>query len=127
MLFPTKAAVSSTFRWLSATRQVLDERLAEQMFLAVKHFRFPKGGTYPTVFSDDELRQINLPTLLLIGDHEVTLHNGQNRIASCFTSRPKPCCLHKPLAPCPGDYAYPLRTGDDTWFPLAKPCQVPPW
>lgn len=71
MLFPTRARLHRTFQWLSATGQVIDERLADQMFLAVKHFKFPKGGIFPTVFSDEELRGLRLPTLLLVGEHEV--------------------------------------------------------
>jgi pimeloyl-ACP methyl ester carboxylesterase len=71
MFFPTRARLHRTIQWLSATGQVVDERLVDQMFLAVKHFQFPKGGIYPTVFSDAELRRLRLPTLLLVGDHEV--------------------------------------------------------
>jgi len=71
MLFPTRARVHKTFRWLSATGQMVDERLADQMFLAVRHFRFPKGGTYPQLFSDDQLARLRPPVLLLVGDHEV--------------------------------------------------------
>lgn len=70
MLFPTRPRLRRTVRWLSATGQV-DEWLAELMFLAVKHFRFPKRGIYPTVFSDDELRGLRVPTMLLLGEHEV--------------------------------------------------------
>ncbi|MDF2627537.1 MAG: carboxylesterase [Symbiobacteriaceae bacterium] len=71
MLLPSKDRVRGTFRWLSANGQVVDERLAEQMYLAVRHFRFAKGGVFPTVYTDDELRRLRPPTLLLIGDHEV--------------------------------------------------------
>jgi pimeloyl-ACP methyl ester carboxylesterase len=71
MLLPSKERVRGTFRWLSANGQVVDERLAEQMYLAVRHFRFAKGGVFPTVYTDDELRSLRPPTLLLIGDHEV--------------------------------------------------------
>lgn len=71
MLLPSNERVRGTFRWLSANGQVVDERLAEQMYLAVRHFRFAKGGVFPTVYTDEELRGLNLPTLLLIGDHEV--------------------------------------------------------
>jgi len=71
MLLPSRERVRSTFRWLSATRQVVDERLAEQMYLAVRHFRFAMGGVFPTVYTDHELRRLHRPTLLLIGDHEV--------------------------------------------------------
>lgn len=77
MLFPSRARIQRTCQWLSAPGQVADERLADQMFLAVKHFRFPKGGIYPTVFSDDELRMLHLPTLLLIGNHEVIYDPNQ--------------------------------------------------
>jgi len=71
MLFPSRGRVDGVLRWLSAKGQVVDERLAEQMFQAGKHFRFPKGGIYPTVFSDDELMSLSLPTMLLIGEREV--------------------------------------------------------
>lgn len=71
LLFPSRASVDSTFRWLSAKGEVVDEDLAGQMYLAVKSFRFPQGGTYPTVFSDEELKKVEQPTLLLLGDHEV--------------------------------------------------------
>jgi pimeloyl-ACP methyl ester carboxylesterase len=71
MLFPSRNRIHNTFRWLSGSRQMIDERLAEQMFLAVRHFQFPKGGIYPSVFPDAELRQLSVPTLLLLGEHEV--------------------------------------------------------
>lgn len=71
VLFPTKWVVDSAFRWMSGTGEVVDQGLAEQMYLAIKHFRFPKGGTYPTVFTDDELQSVRVPTLLLIGGREV--------------------------------------------------------
>ena len=43
------------------------------MYLGLKHFRVPPetARVMPTVFSDDELRAMRVPTLLLIGDHEV--------------------------------------------------------
>lgn len=71
MLFPTRARLYRTVQWLSASGQVVDERLADHMFLAIKHFRFPKGGVFPTVFAEDELMRLRLPTLLLIGEREV--------------------------------------------------------
>ena len=45
----------------------------ELMYLGLKHFRMPPetSRVMPTVFSDDELRAMRVPTLLLIGDHEV--------------------------------------------------------
>src|SRR3954452_16031403 len=43
------------------------------MYLGLKHFRVHRETSRirPTVFSDDELRAMRVPTLLLIGDHEV--------------------------------------------------------
>jgi len=40
------------------------------MYLGLKHFRIPRG-VIPTVFSDSELRAVQVPTLLLLGDREV--------------------------------------------------------
>lgn len=79
MIFPSRARIHRTFQWLSAPGQTIDERLADQMFLGVKHFRFPKGGIYPTVFADEELRMLRLPTLLLIGHREVIYDPTQAR------------------------------------------------
>jgi len=72
VLFPTRVTVNSFMRWLGFTgigaRPVLD-----LMYLGLKHFRvLPETSrVMPTVFSDDELRAMRVPTLLLIGDHEV--------------------------------------------------------
>jgi len=43
------------------------------MYLVMKHFRLPQETMriMPSVFSDDELRALDLPVLLLIGDREV--------------------------------------------------------
>jgi len=72
VLIPTRVTVNSFMRWLGFTgtgaRPVLD-----LMYLGLKHFRVPPetSRVMPTVFSDDELRSMRVPTLLLIGDHEV--------------------------------------------------------
>jgi pimeloyl-ACP methyl ester carboxylesterase len=71
LFFPTRAAVRKSLQWLSAAGHAVDERLADQMFQAARHFRFPKDGIYPTVFTDDELRRLCMPALLLVGDREV--------------------------------------------------------
>jgi pimeloyl-ACP methyl ester carboxylesterase len=72
VVLPTRFTVNSFMRWLGVTatnaRTVL-----ELMYLGLKHFRVPPetARVMPTVFSDDELRGMRVPTLLLIGDHEV--------------------------------------------------------
>lgn len=75
-LVPTRLTVNSCFGWMgfkdtpgdTVTRCVLD--LA---YLGLKHFRFlPETARIaPSVFSDDELRALHMPVLLLIGDREV--------------------------------------------------------
>ncbi len=66
----SRRLVYRTFRWLSVQGERFDKYVPELMFLAVKHFQYPKGGIYPSVFSDDELRRLAAPCLLLIGDQE---------------------------------------------------------
>jgi pimeloyl-ACP methyl ester carboxylesterase len=70
--FPTRVTVNAFMRWLGFTggpaRPVLD-----LMYLGLKHFRIPVETLRigPTVFPDEELRGMRVPTLLLIGDREV--------------------------------------------------------
>jgi pimeloyl-ACP methyl ester carboxylesterase len=74
--FPTRLTVNSCFAWMgfkdtpgdTDARPVLD--LA---YLGLKHFRLPQETMriMPSVFSDDELRALRVPVLLLIGDNEV--------------------------------------------------------
>jgi pimeloyl-ACP methyl ester carboxylesterase len=40
------------------------------MYLGSRYFRM-QGGVLPSVFSDEELRSLQVPTLLLIGQQEV--------------------------------------------------------
>jgi len=70
MLFPSRSRVYRTIRWLSVQGEAVDKHLPELMFLAVKHFQYPKGGIFPSLYPDDELRRMAPPCLLLIGDQE---------------------------------------------------------
>ncbi len=75
-LFPTRLTVNSLMGWMGfkdtpgdmGTRRILD-----LVYLGMKHFRLPPETMriMPSVFSDDELRALHVPVLLLIGDHEV--------------------------------------------------------
>lgn len=69
VLVPTRLTVNSFMRWLGIT----DTSVRELMYLGLKHFRMPgeTSRVIPTVFSDDQLRALRVPTLLLMGDHEV--------------------------------------------------------
>ena len=76
IFFPTRLTVNSLMGWMGIkdtpgdklTRCVLD--LA---YLGMKHFRLvpETARVMPGVFSDDELRALHVPVLLLIGENEV--------------------------------------------------------
>jgi pimeloyl-ACP methyl ester carboxylesterase len=74
--FPTRFTVNWFMRWLGITDR--DGALAarpvlELTYLGLKHFRMRPETlrVMPTVFTDDRLRAMRVPTLLLIGEHEV--------------------------------------------------------
>ena len=76
VFFPTRFTVNSFMRWLGFTHshgETDARRVFELMYLGLKHFRVPQETlrVVPTMFSDDQLRAMRVPTLLLIGDHEV--------------------------------------------------------
>jgi pimeloyl-ACP methyl ester carboxylesterase len=70
--FPSRVAVNWFFGWLGITAP--DARsVLELTYLGLKHFRVPvkTSRVMPVLFPDDRLRAMRVPTLLLIGDHEV--------------------------------------------------------
>jgi len=76
MFFPSRVTVDSFMRWLGFARgpgETDAGRLLDLMRLGLKHFRVPSETlrVAPTMFSDDRLRAMRVPTLLLMGDHEV--------------------------------------------------------
>jgi pimeloyl-ACP methyl ester carboxylesterase len=75
-IFPSRLALNSFFGWMGYNDHP-DEPVAQHVldlvYLGLKHFRFP-SKTRPieaNVFSDDELRTLDVPALLLIGENEV--------------------------------------------------------
>ena len=72
MLFPRRSLITSFMKWMTVKGFVVNELFVEQFVLGVKNFRSrPQIRVLPTVFTDDELRQIKAHTLLLIGGKEV--------------------------------------------------------
>lgn len=74
LAIPSRAMYTWSFQWMTTMR--LDSQqpnpLVEQFMVGTKTFRpqeLSMGVT--SVFTDEELRRITAPTLLLIGDHEV--------------------------------------------------------
>lgn len=84
MLFPIRPFINNSIRPLFAKRP--NEIYFEQLVVAAKHCQFKM--VFPTVFTDDELRQIKTSTLLLIGEKEVVISspklavNRANRLMS---------------------------------------------
>jgi pimeloyl-ACP methyl ester carboxylesterase len=68
---PTRLTVNSFFGWLGLKPG--DGNVLELTYLGLKHFRMlPETlQVRPTALSDDQLRSLRVPTLLLIGDREV--------------------------------------------------------
>jgi pimeloyl-ACP methyl ester carboxylesterase len=75
--FPRRFLVNSFVRWMTyeenlrdwKTRAIWWDGMANQMYLGVRYFRL-QAGVRPEVFSDEELRGMQVPTLLLIGQQE---------------------------------------------------------
>lgn len=70
--FPTRPTVNSFFRWLGFSYREY-ANLLDMVYLGLKHFRMPleTARVMPAVVADESLRTMSVPTLLLIGDHEV--------------------------------------------------------
>ena len=75
--FPWRFVMDSFLRWCTYEENLLDPStrlimhcIGEQMYLGSRYFRM-RAGVLPDVFSDEELRGIQVPTLLLIGQQEV--------------------------------------------------------
>lgn len=71
--FPSKERVRKLFQWLSVSGSAFtrpdDELFLDYLVVALKNYKMRKGNIW--VFTDNELRSIKTPTLLLIGDREV--------------------------------------------------------
>ena len=70
VLLPARAAVKNRARWTSVIKNAHENPVFEQMLLG-RLFGRAHWGVWPRVFTDEELRGVSVPTLLLIGDREV--------------------------------------------------------
>jgi pimeloyl-ACP methyl ester carboxylesterase len=69
-----------------ASQIVIDDILNDAM-ISIKCFKF-RMPVYPTVLSDDELRRISIPTLFLVGEHEV-IYSAQEAIGRLNSAAPQ--------------------------------------
>jgi pimeloyl-ACP methyl ester carboxylesterase len=105
VLFPTRFTVNSCFGWMGFKDSTGDTdigRVLELMYLGVKHFRMPPESSriMPSMFSDDELRALQVPVLLLIGDREVIYDPAKalaraRRLVPDFEGELVPRCSHE--------------------------------
>jgi pimeloyl-ACP methyl ester carboxylesterase len=79
MLWPNRFTVNSFMRWLGLAKNPADpetyllDEFVDLMRLGLLNFKMAPetARIMPTVFSDGELRSIQMPTLVLFGDREV--------------------------------------------------------
>ncbi len=97
---PTRFTVNTFFHWLGFTDRAYAS-LLEMIYLGLKHFRMPleTARVLPAVLSDEALRTMKVPTLLLIGDHEVISDPARaveraRRLIPDFTGELVPACRH---------------------------------
>jgi pimeloyl-ACP methyl ester carboxylesterase len=97
---PTRLTVNTFFHWLGFTDRAYAS-LLDIVYLGLKHFRMPleTARVPPAVISDEALHTMQVPTLLLIGDHEVISDPAQalaraRRLIPEFEGALVPGCRH---------------------------------
>jgi pimeloyl-ACP methyl ester carboxylesterase len=104
VFFPTRFTTNSFMRWtgFANTPGEMDaRRVVDVMYLGVKHFRMSHDTlrVAASPLSDDELRSVHVPVLLLMGDHEVicdpaTALARARRLIPNFEGELVPRCSH---------------------------------
>jgi pimeloyl-ACP methyl ester carboxylesterase len=69
MIHPTRTGLIRYFRWLTRGK-VVNKNFGELMILGILNTR-PQQPVRATVFKDEELQQVKVPVLLLIGERSV--------------------------------------------------------
>jgi len=103
-LFPTRLTANSLMGWMGfkdSPGDTLTRCLLDLFYLGVKHFRLSPDTMrlMPSVFSDDELRGLHVPVLLLIGENEVIYDAAEaldraRRLIPDFEGDLVPRCSH---------------------------------
>jgi pimeloyl-ACP methyl ester carboxylesterase len=81
------AETRRTFRRVFGDRYMPDDRYTTQVALGAQHFRYQRPPVFPTVLSDEDLRRIDAPTLLLLAGQEVVYNprRALKRARRCLT------------------------------------------
>lgn len=78
VFFPTRFTVNTFMHWLGFNLSAPDAQLVcNLMYLGMKHFQMAQETlrVVPNPLSDQELRGIHAPVLLLMGEHDVIYHS----------------------------------------------------
>jgi len=104
VFFPTRFAVNSFMHWAGfrdAPHETFVQHACEVMYLGMKHFRMPQDTLRIAArpLSDDELRGMRVPVLLLMGDREVICDPARALTRACglmpnFDGDLLPGCSH---------------------------------
>lgn len=90
-LFPNPERVRNLLGWLSVKRPTFadskGDALVNYLVIALKYYKSPKS-VKPIIFTDKELMQLKIPTLLMIGDKEVIYSNPDKVIAKAKNNIP---------------------------------------
>ena len=75
-MIPIRFTADSIMRWMGikdTPGDLISRHLLDLFYLGTKHFRIPPESAFimPAIFSDEELRALKVPVLLLIGENEV--------------------------------------------------------
>ncbi len=70
-VLPSRLVTAVTLRTMFVHPDRVSRTFVKQFAIGVKTFRFPAGGVFPSAFSDEELRRLRVPTLLLVADGEM--------------------------------------------------------
>lgn len=81
LFMPTPRMIYWFIQWTTTMPLVIGQPLIDQMVLGIKGFK-PRemGAPIFSVYTDEQLGQITMPTLLLVGEHEVIYKPGPSLV-----------------------------------------------
>lgn len=104
-IYPTRLLMNSFFGWMGfkdTPGDTVTRCLLDLAFLGLKYFRFQPETMriLPSLFSDDELRALDMPVLLLMGEDEVLYDPAKaldraRRLVPNFEGELVPECRHE--------------------------------
>lgn len=78
-IFCSRSRISNFTAWTAVDFSKIEEKFVEQFYFSFKNTRFDKLRIMPSVPKDEELTNLSVPTMLLVGEQEV-IYNGQKAV-----------------------------------------------